>query len=434
MCIICEKKYKVDITTLDCSNCKQITTIPHLPKLLQLDCHNCINLSYISNIPSLTNINCHGCANLKILNYYPNLKYLNTANCPLLKIGRLSIELIVHITEITSLPVSKAEDNLISKTIQKEDSKVIRKEEDSKVIKKEDIKAIKKEDSKVIKKEDENIEEPVYNGKRGKEFKQLLENILVNAKIKSKYMEMILSDENMILYDHAFTSKTVNPINNFEIYEQLGDVTANKFITWYMYKRFPKLNCTEGVKIVARLKINYAAKKSFYEIASSLKFWEFISSTEAERQTRKKPLLEDCFESFIGVTEKILDEAFGIGVGYSILYRVLQSIFDKIYISLKYEDLYDPITRLKELFDANKKELLKLTYKFKKNEEDKMTEYNIFCEINGVYTFTGQGVSTNKPFAKQKASQMTLSFLNKKGYIKKCDEFYNQICQAYKMY
>jgi len=193
-------------------------------------------------------------------------------------------------------------------------------------------------------------------------FKNLIQKVLLKSNIKEKYVNILLSDENILYYSKAFTNKSAYPElpeYNYEVFEQIGDLTANKFIVNYMYKKFPQLDCPTCVKIVARLRINYGAKQSFYEIANSLGFWDFIRADE-ETKKQKKKLLEDVFEAFFGVTELILDSVFTIGVGYSICYSILENIFNKKVISLRYEDLYDSKTILKELFD---KGLLKRSYK-----------------------------------------------------------------------
>jgi dsRNA-specific ribonuclease len=208
----------------------------------------------------------------------------------------------------------------------------------------------------------------IYLAPRDNTFKHFLRNILVTGNIKDRYIDILLNDKNIIQYSNAFTSSSVDKKNNYEIYEQLGDLSANKFIVTYMYKRFPQLYCTEGVKVTARLRINYGSQHTFSRIAEDLNFWNFITMTHEERNNihesrttddqkkrkvaTKKSLLEDCFEAFIGVTEKLMDDEFQIGVGYSIVYDILKHIFDKIDISLKYTDLFDAKTRLKEVFDV----------------------------------------------------------------------------------
>ena len=97
-----------------------------------------------------------------------------------------------------------------------------------------------------------------------------------------------------------------------------------------MYERFPQLDCPQGVKVVARLRINYGAKKSFYKIADDLDFWEYISASEQERSRNRKSRLEDSLEAFMGATEMILNTTFCNGVGYAIIYDIMKKIFDTI--------------------------------------------------------------------------------------------------------
>lgn len=290
----------------------------------------------------------------------------------------------------------------------------------------------------------DNTPEEIYYGDRGKSFKNIVTNVLKKSKIKSTYIKLLTSVENMERYKSVFTSASVDPINNYEVYEQLGDITANKFIVCYAYNRFPCLKNTEGVKIVARLRINYGARASFQKIGEDLKFWEIISATVEERSRKKKDLLEDCFEAFIGCTECILDEKFMPGVGYNVVYSILESIFNNIPMHLSYNKLYDAKTRLKELFDMNHATIG--SWKF---IEEPRTKDDTTC-ISRVYQIPvgsknktpivsttyinneqrtknsprddwvciGEGISCKKSDAQQKAAQNALTTLQHQG-IKK---------------
>lgn len=145
------------------------------------------------------------------------------------------------------------------------------------------------------------------------------------------------------------TAKSADPVKNYEVFEQLGDLVINKFIVNYAYNRFLHLYDTaDGVKTTARIRIKYASKDMLAHIAETLGFKKFIKAVE----THPIDLLEDTFEAFFGCTERILDGAYGKGVGYAICYDILKGIYDEIDISLKYEDLYDAKTLLKQMFDA----------------------------------------------------------------------------------
>ena len=196
------------------------------------------------------------------------------------------------------------------------------------------------------------IDTTIYNGSRKYDFQEFVKSILKRGNVKDKFMKPLLTEEAFEKYGIALTSASANPVDNCEFYEIAGDVLANKIIVCYMCKRFPQLKCSECVKVIARLKINYGSCQTFQRFAEKLGFWPFISATEDARSRLKKKLLEDSFEAFLGVTEIILDDAFGmVGVGYNVVYDILASVFDEEVISLKYDALYDPKTRLKQIFD-----------------------------------------------------------------------------------
>lgn len=279
------------------------------------------------------------------------------------------------------------------------------------------------------------IQQGVYLGSRGVDFKKLIKSVLNKGKINNKYIKILTDKDSMKIFSRAFTSDTVNENDNYQVLEQLGDLSGNKFIVMYMYKRFPQLKCCEGVKVVARLRINYGAKQSFSEISRKLNFWPYISATNEVRQRKMKPLLEDVFEAFLGAVESILDERTDtIGVGFAIVYSILAGIFDDINISLRYEDLYDAKTRLKELFDIHETSLGPLVYKESKNEivtvstifrvkggtyqEKSNGTLNRKHIIGGEYVKIGEGIASLKADAQQNAAIMALKNLNDQGWCK----------------
>jgi dsRNA-specific ribonuclease len=274
-------------------------------------------------------------------------------------------------------------------------------------------------------------EKTIYLGPRNEEFRNLIKSLLERGRLIPKYIDILLNEKSMEEYSKAFTAESANSENNSEVYEQLGDVTANKFIVWYMYKRFPQLMCTEGVKVVARLRINYGAKQSFYTIANNLGFWKFISASDEDRNRKMKPLLEDSLEAFIGVTEYLLDTNFRSGVGNAIVNDILTSIFDDIPISLEYEDLYDAKTRLKELFDSYGNVLGKIEYK--NNKIDMIMKSQVYRVVGtgprAEYYLLGEGSASLKADAEQNSAKNALKYLASQGYSKPIPEIYNKFCK-----
>lgn len=270
----------------------------------------------------------------------------------------------------------------------------------------------------------EPLKETIKYGIRGQPFKNFIKTLIDKGNINKEYSNILLSDENLKIYSNAFTSNTANldtylvqdenSTDNYEIFETLGDAVFKNFIPFYTYRRFPYLISSKDVKIIARVKINYGSKNSFYPIAEKLGFFPFITSSVYEHNTNKINLLEDTFEAFFGATTYILDNNFKNGVGYSVSYDILKGIFDDISISTEFEQLNDPISILKEFFDKNK-DYGTIEYVCNK------IGINQYCDVvlttsDGNKIILGNGVSTKKPNAKENAAINSIEYLKKKGY------------------
>lgn len=263
-----------------------------------------------------------------------------------------------------------------------------------------------------------------YLGNRDRKFQQFIIKLLEKANATKEELEYLTSKENMEEYGASFTSDLVDE-KNYQVYEQLGDGIGAKFIVSYMYKRFPQLNCSEGVKVVARLKINYGSKETFSSFAETLGFWEYISATLETRNKQTKSLLEDVFEAFLGVTEYLLDKQ-KFGSGYIFVCSFLKSVFDAVDISLEYEDLYDAKTRLKELFDMCGEKVGKLVYRDEKGDQSKS---NVYIDDGKGLKLIGTGISSSKPEAEQLASKKAIEYMKEKGVVKHAPSIYAQFSQ-----
>lgn len=274
----------------------------------------------------------------------------------------------------------------------------------------------------------------LYHGPRDQSFKEVIVSVLRKGNVKQKYIDMLTDDEGMRLYSQLFTHSSYDPVKNYEFYEHLGDSTANKCLVWYFSRRFPQIFCPEGVKISARLKINYGSKESFAPIAESLGFWPFISASVKARSEDKKPLLEDTFEAFIGGTEYLIDLRFRPGVGYSIVYDVIASVFDQKEISLNFEELKDAKTRVKEIFDFFKKprddKLPIGDLKYENVREDRFFVSHAFrIESNGRRSILGTGRAPLQAAAEQKAAEKAEIALKSMGYFKPVSSDFSRFCK-----
>lgn len=261
---------------------------------------------------------------------------------------------------------------------------------------------------------DEIVEIPMYNGIRDESFKNLLTAILKRGKITQEVLDLLLDEEGMKLYDIAFTHKSINPDINYEYFEFLGDSVVNSAIVWYISRRFQHLQGSKAVKIFARLKINLVSKKSFAVCAQRLKLWDYVSCSEPIRMTNKKKVLEDVFEAFFGVTTYLMDNKIFKCSGYAIVYTIVSSLFDEIDISLKYEDLFDARTRIKEMFDCNKG-IGTLEYKTVKDIDNIFTSRAILIQPDTTEVYLGSGTGNTKIDSIQNASEQAIYTLKTMG-------------------
>lgn len=264
---------------------------------------------------------------------------------------------------------------------------------------------------------------------RGEAFWATIRRVLERGHVKGELLDRVLSHERArSMYDSVFTHHSADPHRNYEWLEILGDATLNKCVVWYIAQRFPQLCCPEGVKVIARLKINLISKKTFADCAGTLDWWDFIRADEETKQSKRKKLLEDVFEAFFAATEMLLDTLVYPGAGYPICYRIVVSLFNDIHISLAYEDLYDPITRLKELFDYYKDIG---SFRFEQNKHDGMQYVNVVQLIiaNGQRQsiVLGHGTAPLLDDAKQKACRNALETLKRRGIAKPVAPYYRTL-------
>jgi len=277
-----------------------------------------------------------------------------------------------------------------------------------------------------------------YQGPRDETFKMFIDNILKDyGDISEKNRSDILDKEGLSYYYLSFTAPSFNPQENYEFLETLGDSTLNKAIMWYLARRFPAINCPDGIDILTRLKIKFIQKKSFASLSEKLGFLPFISTdfnrTIASLRDSSSSTLEDVFEAFFGATELIIDKKYNIGMGYKICYKIVSRLLDKINITINYEDIVDSKTRLKELFDHNKHKGIG-TFDYIRLDQDQC-KFRKICKASvrhiqdkGNPSFIGIGESHKYEDAEQLAATQALENLKAKGFVKNIPEEYIKYC------
>ena len=264
----------------------------------------------------------------------------------------------------------------------------------------------------------------IHMGARDVSFKDMLSKAFEGVKLKVKYKDLLLTEKSLGIFDHVFTSFTANTGFDYEFYEQLGDSVLTQFIVFYSYKRFPQLKQKTGVHVVALIRHKYVSKDVLPVIAEGLGFLPFISAS-FDSLKKKEKLLEDVFEAFIGAVTSILDEEIRHGVGYAVAYDLLSSIYDKIDISLAYENLKDPVTRLKEIFDVEAYQPTignRVFYVENFFEDHNMYEFTVYYQEHGIRNnrkTIGYARNVLRDAAKRQAAEKGIVHMNGLGFVKK---------------
>jgi dsRNA-specific ribonuclease len=269
---------------------------------------------------------------------------------------------------------------------------------------------------------------PIVRGERGEKFKDFIRGLVSRGNLTEKYINILTGKEGMDLYSMVFTNPTADPQNNYEMMEMVGDATCNTCLVWYFFRKYPNLNNKEGVKIIAKLKIFYAATKTFFRIAERYGFMPFISAREKRLFHLREKTMEDCFEAFFGATAYLLDTYVRVGVGYAICYEIFKSFFDELVIETRYYRLVDNITKLKELSDSHPvlprtgSRIMRIEYVkggFEKKAVGGLVVMNAVAQLeNGSKVTIGEGKASKGPVAKQKAAQNALRSLKSVGILR----------------
>lgn len=193
-------------------------------------------------------------------------------------------------------------------------------------------------------------------------LKKFISIFLRQANVKDEYIKEFTSDINMIEFTKAFTHPSYDPENNYELLEFLGDTIVNASIAFYIKYRFPKII---NVGWLTRLKHILVSKKTLallsekHGLSNYIRYGDSVKDEiekDPDLKTNKTYLsmLEDVVEAFFGCLMNVIQSSGRlIGVGFEISNSIIWSFLDPLEISLKYEDVFDSVTRLKQLYESN---------------------------------------------------------------------------------
>jgi dsRNA-specific ribonuclease len=170
----------------------------------------------------------------------------------------------------------------------------------------------------------------------------------------------IKNKESMTLFRQAFIHSTYSGDTNYELLEFEGDGVIGSAVVQYIRRKFPEMISVRwntrmkhhlvSSKVLAKMAINNGFEE-FLVISSDLQ--AYIESFEDKWDCSEyQAAYEDTVEAVCGVIMEVLNKYTAQGVGDTACYNLISSFLDEYEIPIKYEDLFDAKSRLKEVFDS----------------------------------------------------------------------------------
>ena len=313
-----------------------------------------------------------------------------------------------------------------------------------------------------------NIEKPgVLNYD---DFRAFLTRMIARGRVPQKYIDAFLSEKGMANFRKAFVHASWNadPSENYEGYEFFGDSVISQFVAFYIAYRWPHIKTS---KWMSKIDHNLVGRKWIGRLAQNEGLsgfvlfgnsgaakgkgpnFDMITALQANRDAATNDpylaMMEDVMEAFFGclmltilaTKNPTTGVLFSHGAATQVCHNILRTFFDPVEISVAFEDVFDAVSRLKELYEA--KELnpgqKPLRWSgpnaggvFRYTElPDGKTECIVYGWPEGDRSVIpqnrrelGRAVEINKDDAKQKASKQALAVLKDRyGIVEKIPRY-----------
>lgn len=200
------------------------------------------------------------------------------------------------------------------------------------------------------------------------EFTVFVSSLLKRANLNDTNIRLLLSEDSLEKFRASFTHKSISRDAdiNYEVLEIRGDGIINAIVVEYIRDKFPRV---VNVMWITKLKHYLISKGWLALMAEKLNFMNYIwvsdeiaerfrEMTEDEKhfdlidKNGYMSILEDTMEAFIGALMENIKAIKGIaGPGYATSTEFLYLLFDEAKITLRHDLIFDPKTRIKELFE-----------------------------------------------------------------------------------
>lgn len=197
------------------------------------------------------------------------------------------------------------------------------------------------------------------------DFSKFLKEQLSRASLKNDVIDSLIKD--LEPWRICFVHKNIDPKNNYENYEFYGDKIVSAAAASFIQKKY-------GDKIKApvwltKIYHHIVSSKILAKVGEIVGFSKFIKVNKQllrEEMNKKKvpsyipvesyklffSIIEDTVEAFFGCLSTLLEDRLSRGSALEICTRILHSYYRTVPIDISYENLFDPVTRLKELYQS----------------------------------------------------------------------------------
>ena len=222
---------------------------------------------------------------------------------------------------------------------------------------------------------------------------------------KSEFAEYIVT---------AFTHKTVDPQDNYELLESEGDLILKGITGPYIFKVYDDQYEFLSPDVINNVSKVYVSNDTYAKILKREGLRDFIHDYELIMKKQEKDIGGDVFEALIAAIFKTATSLYNIGEAYKIIYEIMEYYLNKYMKTYDLSDpdainiLKNPTQYLKELF--NKLGWGDPRYRF----DIRNGMMNITNPSNELI---GKGRDKVKKKAKEKAVKNALEYIRKKGII-----------------
>jgi dsRNA-specific ribonuclease len=173
------------------------------------------------------------------------------------------------------------------------------------------------------------------------QWEEKLRNFLIAtlSKFSGEIVGTLIGGNNWKVWVMAFTEDSFDPVNNYDVLENLGDAVLENAFTDYLMERLEsKIDSGEIAENgISNLRLEYLSKPRQSELSNQMGLPQYVRLNK--NISVSIHIAEDLFEAFFGALFKTGNN-IKKGLGYVLSYNLIKMLFDSIEFSVAY--LYDP--------------------------------------------------------------------------------------------